>query len=336
MRVRRRGFTLIELLVVIAIIGILAAMLFPVFARARESARKIQCLSNVKNIALAIQMYLADYDAWFPWGATADASEHFRSSRTPAGTTCNRAMKGNPYLREPVILDEYIKNRDVWRCPSAKLMNGASTILPPGRDNYWLNNYLDHPEWKDDAYTVLPCNWPYPSGWGGTVTDSWLQGWAPVDGYMGLSGGGAFVQGIGVNDNPHTGGGLAAMNDPAKYVVCADVGWIQVVYNNAQTAFPDLGCAGTCGEEPGCCGTADWDNCPWSTSCGLDYDGKTQLHEDSNFRRSRTRHMGGSNIGFADGHAKWFHAETILTGVSRDGSDISKPLDGLCDCSAWK
>ena len=58
MRLRRRGFTLIELLVVIAIIGILAAMVFPVFARARESARKAVCLSNVKNIALAIQMYL--------------------------------------------------------------------------------------------------------------------------------------------------------------------------------------------------------------------------------------------------------------------------------------
>jgi len=61
-----RGFTLIELLVVIAIIGILAAMVFPVFARARESARKAVCLSNVKNIALAIQMYLADNNDTLP------------------------------------------------------------------------------------------------------------------------------------------------------------------------------------------------------------------------------------------------------------------------------
>ena len=63
---RRKGFTLIELLVVIAIIGILAAMVFPVFARARESARRIQCLSNVKNVALAIQMYLADWETFPP------------------------------------------------------------------------------------------------------------------------------------------------------------------------------------------------------------------------------------------------------------------------------
>ena len=63
---RRRGFTLIELLVVIASIGILAAMVFPVFARARESARKAVCLSNVKNIALAFQMYLADNNDTFP------------------------------------------------------------------------------------------------------------------------------------------------------------------------------------------------------------------------------------------------------------------------------
>jgi len=65
---RRRGFTLIELLVVIAIIGILAAMVFPVFARARESARKAVCLSNVKNLALAVQMYLADNNDTLPPG----------------------------------------------------------------------------------------------------------------------------------------------------------------------------------------------------------------------------------------------------------------------------
>ncbi len=64
---KRRGFTLIELLVVIAIIAILAAILFPVFARAREKARQTACLSNVKEITLGILMYVQDYDERFPF-----------------------------------------------------------------------------------------------------------------------------------------------------------------------------------------------------------------------------------------------------------------------------
>ena len=63
---RRKAFTLIELLVVIAIISILAAILFPVFARARESARRTSCLSNLKQIGLGIMMYVQDYDETYP------------------------------------------------------------------------------------------------------------------------------------------------------------------------------------------------------------------------------------------------------------------------------
>ncbi len=66
----RRGFTLIELLVVIAIIAILAAILFPVFAQAREKARQTTCTSNQKQIGLAVMMYISDYDETFPWGAS--------------------------------------------------------------------------------------------------------------------------------------------------------------------------------------------------------------------------------------------------------------------------
>ena len=66
MRRRPRAFTLIELLVVIAIIAILAAILFPVFAQAREKARSISCASNLKQVALSLQMYQNDYDETFP------------------------------------------------------------------------------------------------------------------------------------------------------------------------------------------------------------------------------------------------------------------------------
>src|SRR5947209_16578789 len=67
MKRRQAGFTLIELLVVIAIIAILAAILFPVFAQAREKARQVTCLSNLRQVGMATQMYMQDHDETVPW-----------------------------------------------------------------------------------------------------------------------------------------------------------------------------------------------------------------------------------------------------------------------------
>jgi prepilin-type N-terminal cleavage/methylation domain-containing protein/prepilin-type processing-associated H-X9-DG protein len=100
----RRGFTLIELLVVIAIIAILAAILFPVFARAREKARQTSCLSNVKQIALAALMYAQDYDEMFPRGSGYVA---------PATII---ATYGEWYM----TFTPYIKNTQIYNCPSAR------------------------------------------------------------------------------------------------------------------------------------------------------------------------------------------------------------------------
>ncbi len=69
---RKNGFTLIELLVVIAIISILAAILFPVFARARENARRASCLSNLKQMGIGIMMYTQDYDEMYPDSTTTE------------------------------------------------------------------------------------------------------------------------------------------------------------------------------------------------------------------------------------------------------------------------
>jgi len=95
---RRRGFTLIELLVVIAIIAILAAILFPVFAQARDKARQAACLSNGKQIGTAIQMYTQDYDETLP------------PSRNGAVTATS--------LMFHVLMQPYVKNERVFVCPS--------------------------------------------------------------------------------------------------------------------------------------------------------------------------------------------------------------------------
>jgi len=98
----RRGFTLIELLVVIAIIAILAAILFPVFARAREKARQTACLSNLKQIGLGAMMYSQDYD-----------------EKIMPGYICSRAHGSFGWWHAPDgRIQPYIKNLQIIVCPS--------------------------------------------------------------------------------------------------------------------------------------------------------------------------------------------------------------------------
>ncbi len=320
--IRRRGaFTLIELLVVIAIIGILAAMVFPVFARARESARKAVCLSNVKNISLAIQMYMADNnDTLFPLEHRQEVFDYFDTAPGggPGGGTggedCELMYTGNfehanPYLRWAVILDEYVKNRDVWRCPSAKVEMGAYFILPYPD---WLE-YLQFTggSWGYD-YGDLgqfgPCMGTWPPGWGGAVTDSIVQQRFATERIEGADVAyKAFVQNYAVNGPSWAGPGanelkLAEVDDPVWYVVISDGGPQIDTIGTHVAAYPDL-CHTFC-----VCWGADWENCPWTVGCGLPQDWKWE----NELRKPYSRHLGGSNLGFLDGHARWFQSEFIM------------------------
>jgi len=321
MRRRYGGFTLIELLVVIAIIAILAAMLFPVFARARESARKIQCLSNVKNIAMAIQMYVNDWENFFPLAHDKFADQYFKGvggCEDCDSNPCNHVRQANPYLREAVILEEYVRNRDVWRCPSALLQSGARSILSVGRNGYWVNNFIDNGDWKSMPWEEAPrpCSFCWPSAWGGAVTDTFAQKRHANDDRPESGGAdtGVFVQGVMTNDNMHWQK-VSAVTDAAHYITCGDGGANPSYFWNArQLGWPDL-CGGSapCGlpDCPDAC-TADWANCSWSRECGLDADAKIKFYTDPNFRKNYARHLGGSNVGFLDGHAQWFPSETII------------------------
>jgi len=315
---RHKGFTLIELLVVIAIIGILAAMVFPVFARARESARKAVCLSNVKNIALAVQMYLADNnDRLVPGEHGAAALEYFEI--TPGGENPDYtggpaicAAWANPYLRWPVVLDEYIKNRDVWRCPSARLSGGASFIIP-------VQDYLAYIKGIEGQYGVaadyewMICSEVWPAGWGGDVTDTILQQRlaVPSAGEQGSTANKAFVQSIATPEQKDLK--LVSVQDPVNYIICADGGAQTKALALATIAYPELcglQCAGPCDWY-----SVDWELCTWAEDCGL-YNHATNdgyFLRNVEARKPFARHLGGVNLGFLDGHASWMNSELVLT-----------------------
>jgi prepilin-type N-terminal cleavage/methylation domain-containing protein/prepilin-type processing-associated H-X9-DG protein len=105
----RKGFTLIELLVVIAIIAILAAILFPVFAKAREKARQTSCLSNVKQIALGLNMYAQDYDETYPTSWV----------QNPEPVCCLTLWD---------LIQPYVGNAQIRGCPSSKFRYGYNRV----------------------------------------------------------------------------------------------------------------------------------------------------------------------------------------------------------------
>ncbi len=302
---RRKGFTLIELLVVIAIIGILAAMVFPVFARARESARKAVCLSNVKNIALAVQMYLADNNDTLPPAESRQEARDYMGLATGRngcesfqGDGCKFLNYANPYLSWPVVFDEYVKNRDVWRCPSARAQAGAAFIIP---DSDWLGYMQSHEgQWGPCSDWIGPCATSWPAGWGGEVTDSLLQGRLAVAD-SGDAANKAFVQSIGTCLN--YGLKMTSVSDPVGFVVCGDAGVQMELWAPQLTAFPEM-CKLICSN----C-AADWEADP-DAQANLDAD--YHAFTDASLRRTFTRHLGGTNLGFLDGHASWWNSERLL------------------------
>jgi prepilin-type N-terminal cleavage/methylation domain-containing protein/prepilin-type processing-associated H-X9-DG protein len=319
MKRRSTGFTLIELLVVIAIIGILAAMVFPVFARARESARKAVCLSNVKNLALAIQMYLADNnDTLPPYENRPEVLDYFDTcpggDKTPDNMAvldghCQKGRKHqNPYLRWPVILDEYTKNRDVYRCPSAKLSRGAMFVIPvQDYFGYWLS--IDG-AWDGDSNARV-CDYAWPVGWGGTVTDSFLQD------RLAAGADKSFEMSMSFNVDNAMNLKLAAVNDPVSFPICGDGGIKDDAMGLGVTMYPDICCL-ECSNPY--CGWADWEICTWGADCGL-YDiapNNGAFLANPELRKPYTRHLGGVNLGYLDGHAAWISAQAGINKV-RDG-----------------
>lgn len=132
----RRGFTLIELLVVIAIIAILAAILFPVFAQAREKARAISCLSNLRQIGLGSAMYVQDWDEVYPLGYTWDSN-----NGVWGGTMWTLSLQ--PYIQKYAgadMVNGEVDGANIYTCPSIHFTLSSEGNPVPNGIAYGLNS----------------------------------------------------------------------------------------------------------------------------------------------------------------------------------------------------
>jgi prepilin-type N-terminal cleavage/methylation domain-containing protein/prepilin-type processing-associated H-X9-DG protein len=244
----KRGFTLIELLVVIAIIAILAAILFPVFAKAREKARQTSCLSNVRQLMTGLISYAQDYD-----------------ERSPAALTWCHLADWNANRQYYMLVQPYVKNYQIFECPSMR--------------NFACGGHTAHfaaPNAVNDG--LVPSDFTLSYGYNECLQNSWRTVVAVNE----------FNANYGTSVDPYAVDAqgeyrLSRATQPSEDLVLGDSAG---ALNNGWRGGWNNVCAAAC---------------------------NTDRQTDSN-----TRHNGGGNIGFFDGHAKFMKAEALVAGLHQD------------------
>lgn len=277
----RRGFTLIELLVVIAIIAILAAILFPVFAQAREAARKISCLSHAKQMGTAISMYKQDFDETYP-----QAYYYINDNNSGAG-----------YSQWSGMIQPYAKNWGMFVCPSDKVKGLAPTNFvgnnlgfgtPPGQTSQNAVQDIQAPRLSYTANAAVMPRKRRTADPASVVSDSAVD--APADTIL-----------------------IAEMTDVPACINDSSAASGVAYKSHRSTNAVTVAGGGTFTGETEAQGTplealtpaaarATLTTCVTASAAGLPHIAYV----------AADRHGGGSNFVFCDGHTKWAKIEQTL------------------------
>jgi len=172
---RVRAFTLIELLVVIAIIAILAAILFPVFAQAKNAAKGAVCMAHMKQLGVATSLYLGDNDdQWFGL-VQVDPLAGFADQRPWVGYDNNNdpgrgSVSGNvsapaTHPKRPGVIDEYLKSEDLKRCPNKPPRSQTAWAFNGWNPSLDSDYYASHPEARGNEYGPASKTYALIDGW---------------------------------------------------------------------------------------------------------------------------------------------------------------------------
>ncbi len=279
----RRGFTLIELLVVIAIIAILAAILFPVFAQAREQARKSSCLSNVKQIALGIVMYVQDYDEMMVpvhncEVPPADRITWFCDGNGGARLDWDEVVK--PYIKSPLAY-----GNSIFHCPDLEEdFYHQWTANPTNAGDKWAEMFITYGMNLDYLQPDPDCG---PNGLLPTASAVWGM---PVT--------------------------LAAIQAPADTVLLVDTKPETILSGpGAGEFYPSnlVDSPAAAGPSTHACGLDGWGS---NDAFETDNIGGPTGVPNTSTGLFDPRHTGGGNVAFTDGHVKWMTPGALAAGTN--------------------